>query len=102
MTFKDYSAWGNLEPGNLNVSTRRFTNTNVLTLKELVFVLYHGGTDQNAIFEYVHIETPFGEILDGYYVSAASTGQVKIYYSKNAKIIDIYTLPATLKQILYR
>lgn len=102
MTYKNFSEWGNLDPGNLNANNRRFSNANVTTVKELVFVLYHGGATINAIYEYIHIDTPFGEILDGYYVSATSAGQLKIYYSKSAKIIDVYTLPTTLKQILYR
>lgn len=62
MTFKDYSAWGNLSPGDLNTTTRRFANSNVSSVRELVFVLYQGGNSNESIYEYVHIATPFGEL----------------------------------------
>lgn len=102
MTFKDYSTWGNLSPGDLNTTTRRFSNSNVSSVREFVFVLYQGGSGGESIYEYVHISTPFGELSDGYYVGNSISGQLKIYYSKSGKLIDIYSLPAVLKQICYR
>lgn len=102
MTFKDYSTWGNLSPGDLNTTTRRFSNSNVTSAREFVFVLYQGGSGGESVYEYVHIATPFGELADGYYVGNSISGQLKIYYSKSGKLIDIYSLPAVLKQICYR
>ena len=102
MAFKDFSVWGNLSPGELNTTTRRFSNSSVSTAREFVFVLYQGGNGNESIYEYVHISTPFGELADGYYVSNSISGQLKIYYSKSGKLIDVYSLPATLKQICYR
>lgn len=102
MAFKDYSTWGSLSPGDLNTTTRRFSNPNVSSASELVFVFYQGGNNNEPIYEYVHISTPFGELEDGYYVGNSISGQLKIYYSKASKLIDVYTLPAILKQILYR
>ena len=102
MTFKDFSSWGNLSPGELNTTTRRFSNQNVSSVREFVFVLYQGGSGTDSIYEYVHISTPYGELMDGYYVGNSISGQLKIYYSKSGKLVDIYALPATLKQICYR
>lgn len=85
----------------MNSNTRRFSNA-VSSIMELVFVLYIGGSSADVNYEYIHIHTPFGELLDGYYTATTSKGTLKIYYSKNSKIIDIYSLPTTLKQILYR
>ena len=102
MTFKDFSSWGNLSPGDLSTTTRRFSNTNVSSVREFVFVLYQGGNGSDTIYEYVHISTPFGDLMDGYYVANSISGQLKIYYSKSGKLVDIYALPATLKQICYR
>lgn len=102
MAFKDYSAWGNLSPGDLNTTTRRFQNSGVSSVRELVFVLYQGDSGGESVYEYVHISTPYGELADGYYVGNSISGQLKVYYSKSGKIVDIYTLPAVLKQICYR
>ena len=74
MTFKDFSSWGNLSPGELNTTTRRFSNQNVSSVREFVFVLYQSGSGTDSIYEYVHISTPYGELMDGYYVGNSISG----------------------------